>query len=65
MNWEQVKRIYGAASELGPDERAVYLAEACGGDHDLHEQVAALRAADAEADSAAFLVDPVGAGPCC
>src|SRR5947209_1281865 len=46
--WDQVARLYGAALELGPDERTAFLGQACGDDRDLHREVESLLAAKSE-----------------
>jgi serine/threonine-protein kinase len=48
--WRQIERLYHAALERGADERAAFLAEACGADDSLRGQVAALLAFEAEAE---------------
>src|SRR5688572_28858135 len=40
--WNAIERLYHAAAERPADDRAQFLAEACGGDDALREQVAAL-----------------------
>jgi serine/threonine protein kinase len=47
--WQQVGRLYQEALELGPDERTVFLAQACGNDFDLRREVESLLAAKNEA----------------
>jgi eukaryotic-like serine/threonine-protein kinase len=42
--WQLIARIYDAAADLADDERARYLAEACGGDADLRGEVESLLA---------------------
>ncbi len=56
-DWNRIKELYGAASELEGAARDAYLAETCAGDDELRAQVAALLQADAEAESDAFLAD--------
>jgi serine/threonine protein kinase len=46
--WQQVGRLYQEALELGPDERTVFLAQACGNDFDLRQEVESLLAAKSE-----------------
>ena len=64
--WQQIARIYDAAADLADDERARYLAEACGGDAGLRVEVESLLA-DSHArllidtpvwESAAGLLEP-------
>src|SRR5688572_23994091 len=49
--WDQVKRVLQAALERPVDERALYLNEACGNDHDLRREVESLLVAHAQAGS--------------
>jgi len=49
--WQQVKRIFDAAAELGPEQQEAYLASTCEGDPDLRSEVAALLASLQEAGS--------------
>jgi serine/threonine protein kinase/Flp pilus assembly protein TadD len=49
--WEQIERLYHAALEREPEERAAYLHQACAGDEELRRQVAALLAHDDPAAS--------------
>jgi eukaryotic-like serine/threonine-protein kinase len=42
--WRRVEEIYQAAAERKPEERAVFLAVACGGDEDLRREVESLLA---------------------
>ena len=44
--WQQIEKLYHAALEREPDQRAAFLAEACPGDEDLRREVAALLAHD-------------------
>src|SRR5215470_4394696 len=37
--WRRVEDIYHGASERADAERGVYLAEVCGGDHELRREV--------------------------
>ena len=39
QRWQQIESIYHAALEREPDERAVFLADACAGDSDLRREV--------------------------
>jgi serine/threonine-protein kinase len=54
--WSELSAILDAALELGPEERARYLEQACGGDSGLRRQVEDLLAAEAAAGS--FLAVP-------
>ena len=54
--WQQVERLYHAALEQAPAERAVFLDEACADDPDLRAEVDSLLAAAAGGD--AFLEAP-------
>jgi serine/threonine protein kinase/Tol biopolymer transport system component len=40
--WARVERLYHGARDLTPDARRAYLAEACGADRDLRDEVEAL-----------------------
>src|SRR5215467_15957153 len=42
--WGQLKQLFNRALEFGPDERAVFLANACAGDGALRKQVESLLA---------------------
>ncbi len=42
--WRRVEEIYQAAAERKPEERAAFLAAACGGDEDLRREVESLLA---------------------
>jgi serine/threonine protein kinase len=42
VRWRQVKEIFQAALERAPDERAAFLANACGGDEALRKEVESL-----------------------
>jgi serine/threonine protein kinase/tetratricopeptide (TPR) repeat protein len=54
--WKQVEEVFQAAVDLPSAERHVFIAEACGGDFELREQVAALVAQhDAAGD---FIEEP-------
>ena len=43
--WQQVERLYYAALEREPDERAAFLESACAGDESLRREIASLIAA--------------------
>src|SRR5262245_65327427 len=49
--WKQIERIYHAALEREPNERASFLAEACPGDSDLRHEVEELLRYDGAAES--------------
>lgn len=49
--WQQVDQLFQAALERAPDERPVFLNEACGADDSLRREVEALLAADGQAGS--------------
>jgi len=48
--WQQIEQLYHAALERRAEERAIFLAEVCGGDEALRREVAVLLAADARAE---------------
>ncbi len=56
--WERLKRLFAAALDLEEGKRAAFLAEACGGDDPLREEVEALLASHREAGS--FIEAPAG-----
>ncbi len=43
--WQQIERLYHAALEREPDERAAFLGAACANDEELHREVGSLVAA--------------------
>jgi serine/threonine-protein kinase len=45
--WQEIERLYHAALERAPGERARFVAEACGGDRSLQKEVESLLARDA------------------
>ncbi|HPF26371.1 MAG TPA: serine/threonine-protein kinase [Steroidobacteraceae bacterium] len=49
QRWQQVERLFHAALERRPDERAAFLDAACGTDPQLHAEVAAMLVADSGA----------------
>jgi serine/threonine protein kinase len=49
--WDTVERLYHAALTRPADERAAFLAEACGGDHALRREVESLLAQPTSADN--------------
>ena len=49
--WQQVDRLFQAALEREPEERAAFISEACEGDDSLRREVEALLAADGQAGS--------------
>src|ERR1700685_3657824 len=61
--WRQVEQLYHAALDRKPDERAVFLTEACNGDDDLRREIESLLAATAaghgflDRPAAAFLAE--------
>jgi len=44
--WQEIDRIFAAALELEPAERAAFLSQACGGDEELCKEVESLLAHD-------------------
>jgi eukaryotic-like serine/threonine-protein kinase len=56
--WRQVERLYYAALERQPDERAAFLGSACAGDESLRREVASLIAAGDSVGG--FMEPPVG-----
>lgn len=48
--WQEVERLYHAASELAAGERAEFLASSCAGDESLRREVESLLAYDVRAD---------------
>ena len=55
-NWARVKEVFAAARALPPDRRPAYLADACGDDDALRQEVESLLASDERAKS--FLEAP-------
>src|SRR6267142_482690 len=55
-NWQQLKRLFHTALELGPAERTAFLTEACAGDDHLRQAVGKLLASHEDAGS--FLASP-------
>ena len=55
-NWPRVKDVFAGARALPADRRPAYLADACGGDDALREEVESLLASDQRANS--FLEAP-------
>lgn len=49
--WEQVNRLFAAAVECAPDERAAFVKEACGDDESLRQELESLLASHDEARS--------------
>jgi serine/threonine protein kinase/Tol biopolymer transport system component len=47
-SWQQVDKIFQAAIELGPEERAAFLDSSCGGDEELRREVESLISSDLE-----------------
>jgi len=56
--WSEIDRVFAAALELPPSERAAFLDGACGDDSDLRRAVEGLLAADQK--NASFLEHPAG-----
>jgi len=54
--WQEIERLYSAALELGPGERASFLEEACAGDEALRKEVDALLASRSGIDR--FMENP-------
>jgi len=54
--WQEIERLYEAALELAPGERASYLEEACAGDEALRHEVEALLASRSGIDR--FMENP-------
>ena len=48
--WEKVKELFDAALNRNPDERAEFLAEACGSDSSLRQEIESLLSAYARSD---------------
>ena len=40
--WRRIEEVYHSAQEQAPDQRAAFLAEACGGDDELRREVESL-----------------------
>src|SRR5690348_14225483 len=57
QRWQEIERLYHAAAELEGGARAAFLAQACGGDDDLRQEVESLLAGGAA--GAAFMEAPV------
>ncbi len=57
--WREIERLYYAALERAPDERAAFLAEACAGDESLRREVVSFIAASDRIGS--FLEPPADA----
>lgn len=55
-HWQKVKALFEAAFDLAPDKRDSFLADACGGDHQVEQEVRKLLASLDEADT--FLEHP-------
>jgi len=54
--FQQISKLYDAALELEPDQRAAFLNEACAGDEELRHEVESLLASEEQAGS--FLAAP-------
>ncbi|MGE3527076.1 MAG: tetratricopeptide repeat protein, partial [Gemmatimonadales bacterium] len=59
--WQQIQTLFARAAELPPVERSTFLAEACGSDTELREEVAQLLAAEAAGSDAGAISRAVGA----
>src|SRR5438128_1912197 len=59
--WARVKELFEAAVEIDPSQRAALLAEECGGDNALREEVESLLKSDEQADD--FIEQPACAIP--
>jgi hypothetical protein len=57
--WQRVKRLFHAALQTPPDERAAYLQQACDGDPALQQEIERLLAHDRMAGD--FLAEPAAA----
>lgn len=57
--WQRVKRLFHAALQTPPDERAAYLQQACDGDLALQQEIERLLAHDRMAGD--FLAEPAAA----
>jgi eukaryotic-like serine/threonine-protein kinase len=57
-DWQRVKELFEAAAELGPTERAGFLAQACADNEEIRREVTSLLATH-DADSG-FMNEPVG-----
>jgi hypothetical protein len=55
-NWQQLKRLFHTALELGPAKRTAFLTEACAGDKQVRQAVEKLLASHDDAGS--FLAAP-------
>src|SRR5690349_24035291 len=54
--WQQVKSIFNSAMNYRPEERGVFISEACSGDEDLRSEVESLIASHEQ--SGAFIDEP-------
>lgn len=55
-DWEEIKRIFGEAIDLKPDDRDAYIDAACGGNDEIRREVKSLLSEHEEA--AHFLTSP-------
>ncbi|MFQ5411416.1 MAG: hypothetical protein ACE5EC_03940, partial [Phycisphaerae bacterium] len=55
--WSQMRDVFGEALQRPPDERAAFVADACGDDAELRSEVEALLESDTTADG--FLEPPL------
>jgi serine/threonine protein kinase/Tol biopolymer transport system component len=60
-DWHKVREVFHGALEREPDDRAAFLREACGGDDQVHHEVASLLAAHDNAEG--FLSGPATPAP--
>jgi hypothetical protein len=51
--WQRAKELFGSALAREPAERSAFLAQACGGDETLREEIESLLAAHEEAGTTA------------
>jgi hypothetical protein len=54
--WEQIERIYHAASERAPEQRVPFLVQACSGDDELRREVESLLSSHDQV--ASFIEEP-------
>ena len=52
--WQQIKAIFEGAMDLGPDQRARFVSQQCGGDEELQRDVEAMLSSDASGASTQF-----------
>jgi eukaryotic-like serine/threonine-protein kinase len=61
--WERVKELFEAALHRKPEERADFLAEACGSDVSLREEIDSLLSAYAQSDGLSYPALPMESSP--